>query len=111
MGQMTEIPESPGISSCFAAVLRLNHDILRLKALWTPGHLELDLIALIELFVARTGLDGRMMHENILARRAGDKAVAFIAVKPLYCSLFFHTYLSFFVHALRRDLFGLSVFS
>jgi hypothetical protein len=28
------------------------------------------------------------MHEDILARLAADKAVAFGVVKPLYCSLF-----------------------
>jgi hypothetical protein len=81
-----------------AAALRLDYDILRLKALRASGHLELELIAFIERFVSLAGLDSRMMHENILPGRAGYKAVAFIAVKPLYCSLFFHylTYLSSF---------------
>jgi len=40
--------------------------------------------------------DGRKMHEDVCARVAADKAVAFGVVKPLHCSLFhFVTYFCF----------------
>jgi hypothetical protein len=34
------------------------------------------------------GLNGGEMDENIFARLAADKAVAFGVIEPLYCSLF-----------------------
>src|SRR5437899_12715455 len=62
-------------------------DVFCLKAFRPLGDVELDRLAFLQ--AAKTAcLNGRKMHENIVAGLAADKAEAFGIVKPLHCSLF-----------------------
>ena len=65
--------------------------VLSLPAFWPPGDIKLELITLVERFES-LGLNGGMVHENIISGSPTDEAVAFIVVKPLHCSLFFHVF-------------------
>ena len=60
-------------------------DVLRLFALSTGSHVELDLLPFGERLVAAT-LDVRVVDENIVTLLAGDKTKAFIGVEKLHCS-------------------------
>ena len=62
-------------------------DVFRLEAFRPLGDVELDRLAFLQAAKAAC-LDGRKMHENIVAGLAADKAEAFGVVKPLHCSLF-----------------------
>jgi hypothetical protein len=67
-------------------------DAFCLEALWTFRHVELDLLAFLQAAKAAC-LDGRKMHENIVARLAADEAEAFGVVKPFHDPLFHLYYL------------------
>jgi hypothetical protein len=62
-------------------------NVFRLPPLRSFGDIELHRLALLQA-LKPTRLDRRKMHENVLARLAADKPVAFGVVEPLYCSLF-----------------------
>jgi hypothetical protein len=64
---------------------RLN--VLGLLALWAFSHVELHGLPFLQA-VKAASLNGREMHEDVLAILTADEAVAFGVVKPLYCSLF-----------------------
>src|SRR5438270_3506838 len=62
-------------------------DVFCLEALRPLGDIELDRLAFLQ--AAKPAcLDGREMHEDIVARLAADKAKALSVIKPLHCSLF-----------------------
>jgi hypothetical protein len=75
-------------------------NVLSLPALRSFGDLELNALALLQA-AKTTSLDGREMHENILAGLPADEAVALSVVKPLDCSLFCHLLLVSFSDYLR----------
>src|SRR5436305_7448450 len=62
-------------------------DVFCLEAFRPLGDVELDRLAFLQ--AAKPAcLDGRKMHEDIVAGLAADKAKALSVVKPLHCSLF-----------------------
>ncbi len=65
-----------------------SHNFFRLKAFGTLGDTKLHPLALVKTLIA-IGNDSVEMDENVLARVALDKAIAFRAVEPLNCTLFF----------------------
>src|SRR5437868_4932028 len=62
-------------------------DVFCLEAFRPLGDVELDHLAFWQAAKAAC-LDGRKMHENIVAGLAADKAVSLGVVKPFHCSLF-----------------------
>src|SRR5579871_962945 len=69
----------------FSGLERLN--VLCLPALGSLDDIELHGLAFLEAAEA-VGLDGREVHEHILATLPGDKAIAFCVIEPLHCTLF-----------------------
>src|SRR5208337_3734278 len=65
------------------------HDIARLEALGAFEQIELDSFAFVQRTVAVL-LDGRKMHEHILARGALDESVSLRPIEPLHSTLFSH---------------------
>ena len=61
--------------------------ILSLPALRPFGHVKLHGLAFLQASESAR-LNGREMHENVLATLAADKAIALGVVEPLNCSLF-----------------------
>src|SRR5690349_16073504 len=57
-------------------------DVLGLLALAARGHVELDLLALLEGLVA-VALDVRVVDEDVVRTLAGDEAVALLVVEEL----------------------------
>src|SRR5436309_3694355 len=76
-------------------------DVLGLEPLGTLHHVKLDCLAFLQAAKAAC-LDGRKMHENIVARLAADEAEAFGVVKPFHCSLFHCVTCFYFGFLLRR---------
>jgi len=62
-------------------------DVLGLQALGALRHLKFYALPFLQA-AEPASLDGREMHENILATLAADESVTLSIVKPLYCSLF-----------------------
>ena len=62
-------------------------NVFRLQAFWSLGHFELHYLAFLQASEAAS-LNGREMHENVIARLTADEAVAFGVIEPLYRSLF-----------------------
>ena len=65
-------------------------NVLSLPALGSLDHVELNALT----FLKRTeavALDGRVMHENVVAILTADKSEALGIVKPFYCSLFHYS--------------------
>jgi hypothetical protein len=61
--------------------------VLRLPALGTLFHVELDRLAFLK--AAEPGrVDRRVMNENVLTVLAADESETLGVVEPLYCSLF-----------------------
>src|SRR5208283_5848438 len=65
------------------------HDVTRLKPLRAFQQIELDGLTLVQRAVTVL-LDGREMHEHILARGALDKSISFRPVEPLHSTLLSH---------------------
>jgi hypothetical protein len=61
--------------------------VFRLEAFGAIHQVELHGLAFLQA-AESVCPDGRKMHEDVCARVAADKAVAFGVVKPLHCSLF-----------------------
>jgi hypothetical protein len=59
-------------------------DVFCLEAFRPRGDVELDHLAFLQAAKAAC-LDGRKMHENIVAGLAADKAVSLGVVKPFHC--------------------------
>ena len=93
---------TPGTSTSQPAPELQLYDVLRLEPFWPLGDIELQTIALVERLESG-GLNGRMVHEYILAGSALDESVAFIVVKPLYSSLFSHYFFSCSISAPRAE--------
>src|ERR1039457_6047185 len=68
---------------------RCAHDVARLKAFWAFEQVELDGLAIVQRAVAVL-LDGREMHEHILAGGALDESVSLRPVEPLHSTLLSH---------------------
>jgi len=62
-------------------------DGFRLQALGSLFHFEFNGLAFVEGLVT-LGLNGTVVHEDILAALPLNEPVALAGVKPLYCSLF-----------------------
>src|SRR5437588_30394 len=60
-------------------------DVGGLQALGTLGHLELDLLVLLEVLVAGA-LDAGEVHEHVGSVRLRDEAVALLGAEPLHGS-------------------------
>jgi hypothetical protein len=65
------------------------HHILCLQALGALSDGEFHSIAFTQRLEA-SGLNCRVVDENIVSRCALNKSIAFFVVKPLHCTLFFH---------------------
>ena len=78
--------------------------VLCLPALRPLGDRELHGLAFLQAFKTAR-LDGREMHENVLAILTADKAVALGVVEPLNCSLF-HTVVLLFLCEVTLERFG-----
>src|ERR1044072_5856396 len=89
---------SPGAVLCF---LLEKLDVFCLEALRSLDHVKLHRLAFLKA-TESIRLDGREMHENIVARLPADKAKALSVVKPLYCSLFQFVTCFYFEFLLRR---------
>ena len=76
-------------------------DVLGLEPLGALHHVKLDCLAFLQAAKAAC-LDGRKMHENVVARLTADKAEAFGVVKPFHCSLFHCVTCFHFEFLLRR---------
>jgi hypothetical protein len=83
---------------CILSLCLQLHYVLRLEPFWSPRDIEFELIALVERLEA-CGLNGGMVHENIFSRWAANESVTLVVVKPLYCSLFFHSVFFLFFSA------------
>ena len=62
-------------------------DVFCLEALGALDHVKLHRLAFLKA-AESIRLDGREMHENIIAGPTAKKTIAFGVVKPFYCSLF-----------------------
>ena len=62
-------------------------DVLGLPPFRAFNYVELDLLTFLQA-AESPRLDGREVHEYILAVLAADKTITFGVVKPLYCSCF-----------------------
>jgi hypothetical protein len=96
--------EPPGSEVSLRAVLcflleRL--DVFCLEALRPLYHVKLHRLALLKA-TESIRLNGREMHENILAGLTADEPEALGVVKPLYCSLFQFVTCFYFEFLLRR---------
>src|ERR1035438_1865838 len=78
-----------GLRTGWRNLCRRAHDIACLEALRAFEQIELDGLAFVQRAVAVL-LDGREMHENILARGALDKSVSLRPVEPLHSTLLSH---------------------
>src|SRR5437588_4147110 len=90
---MTELPgrEFSRRAVCLCSRLERS-DVFCLEAFRPLGDVELDRLAFLQ--AAKSAcLDGRKMHEDIVAGLAADKAKALGVIKPLHCSLFQLCYL------------------
>jgi hypothetical protein len=61
-------------------------DVFSLQTLLTLGDVELDSVPLVQGFEP-IGLDGREMHEHVLAAVLGDKSETLLILKPLHGTL------------------------
>jgi hypothetical protein len=77
-------------------------DVFCLEAFGPLGHVKLHRLAFLQAAKAAC-VDGRKMHENIVARLAADEAEAFGVVKPFHCS-FFHCVTCFYFEFLLRRI-------
>src|SRR5437870_12819551 len=94
--KQTKCPAATLRSGRFVLCSRLDRsDVLGLEPLGALHHVELHCLAFLQAAKAAC-LDGRKMHENIVARLAADEAEAFGIVKPFHCSLFHLCYLFLF---------------
>ena len=94
----------PAANSRFRADLRFHSDeldIFCLEALRALDHVKLHRLAFLKA-AESVRLDGREMHENIVAGLTAKKAIALGVVKPLYCSLFQCVTYFYFEFLLRR---------
>src|SRR6187397_2172505 len=66
------------------------NDVLGLKSFWTFSYSEFHGLALAQRFEPRL-LNGRMVHEDILARFALNKAIALRIIEPFYGSFLLHS--------------------
>src|SRR5271167_4080285 len=79
-----------GFANWFGEILRSrSHYVARLEAFRAFEQIELDSLAFIQRAVAVL-LDGREMHEDILAGGALDESVALRPVEPLHSTLLSH---------------------
>ena len=76
-------------------------DVFCLEALGSLDHVKLHRLAFLKA-AESVRLDGREMHENIVAGLTADKTEALGVVKPLYCSLFQFVTCFYFKFLLRR---------
>jgi hypothetical protein len=76
-------------------------DVFCLEALGALDHVKLHRLAFLKA-AESVRLDGREMHENIIAGLTADKTKDLIVVKPLYCSLFQFVTCFYFRFLLRR---------
>ena len=76
-------------------------DVFCLETLGSLDHVELHRLAFLKA-AESVRLDGREMHENIVAGLTADKTEALRVVKPLYCSLFQFVTCFYFKFLLRR---------
>ena len=76
-------------------------DACSLQPLLAFDDLELNGLALFERSVA-LGQNRALMHENVWAAFALDKAVALFSVKPLHCSLLFTHGFTLFLLPVRQ---------
>jgi len=76
-------------------------DVFCLEALGSLDHVKLHRLAFLKA-AESVRLDGREMHENIVAGLTADKTEALRVVKPLYCSLFQFVTCFYFKFLLRR---------
>src|SRR5487761_55522 len=81
-------------------------DGFRLQALGSLFHFEFNGLAFVESLIP-LGLNGAVMHEDVLAALTLDEPVAFAGIEPLYRSLFFTQLLT----PLNGKLFALVVAS
>lgn len=65
--------------------------VLSLQTLWAFGHFEFNAVTFIERLES-PALNGAVMYEYIITGITADKTIAFVVVKPLYGSLFFHLF-------------------
>src|SRR5436190_14934521 len=80
----TRTMQRPVVPSCASSDGRA--DVARLETLLALGHVELDLLVLLEIPVARAR-DRAEMHEDVRATVVlGDEAEALLAVEPLHGS-------------------------
>src|SRR5271156_92754 len=79
-----------GFANWFGEILRSrSHYVARLEAFRAFEQIELDSLAFIQRAVAVL-LDGREMHEDILAGGALDESVSLRPVEPLHSTLLSH---------------------
>jgi hypothetical protein len=96
--------EPPGSEFSLRAVLCFlleKLDVFCLEALGPLDHVKLHRLAFLKA-TESIRLDGREMHENIIAGLTAKKAIALGVVKPLYCSLFQFVTCFYFEFLLRR---------
>src|SRR5271165_3077934 len=87
-GVLRELKRTKATTFVIALVKSLKRlDVLGLPALGALGYVKLHGLAFLKA-LETAGLNGGEMDENIFARLAADKAVAFGVIEPLYCSLF-----------------------
>src|SRR5437868_12267653 len=99
---VTKSPAATLRSGRFVLCSRLGRsDVLGLESLGALHHVKLDCLAFLQAAKA-TCLDGRKMHENVVARLAADETEAFGVVKPFHCSLFHCVTCFYFEFLLRR---------
>jgi len=77
--------------------------ILSLQSFWAFGHFKLNAVAFVERLES-IALNGAVMYKYVIPGITADKTIAFIVIKPLYSSLFFHLFSSFNVPLLRAFL-------
>jgi hypothetical protein len=63
-------------------------DVFCLESFWTSGDRKFHSLALDEGFES-FGLDGGVMHKNVISGGSLDESIAFGVVEPFYCPLFF----------------------
>jgi hypothetical protein len=76
-------------------------DVFCLEALGALDHVKLHRLAFLKA-AESIRLDGREMHENIVAGLTADEAETLCVVKPLYRSLFQFVTCFYFEFLLRR---------
>src|SRR5208337_4287203 len=84
------LPTDPrGFANWLGKFLCRAHHVACLKALRAFEQIELDGLAFVQRAVAVL-LDGRKMHEHVLARGALDESVSLRPIEPLHSTLFSH---------------------